>query len=266
MNGHLRLTARRAMTRAGSRRTTSTNEKISVSIVVPTYEERVNVALLYRLIRESERAYGDARGRWEIIVVDDASPDDTQGVVKRLREVYDDELLVLKPREGKLGLGSAYVYALNFARGEEVVIMDADLSHHPKYIGAFLDARRGGDLDIVSGTRYSRGGGVHGWDLRRKLTSRVANYIATVALNPSASDLTGSFRCYKRDVLRDLISQVTSKGYVFQMEIIVRAKRCGYTVGEVPISFVDRVYGQSKLGAAEVVGYLRGLVGLFFTL
>ena len=67
-------------------------------------------------------------------------------------------------------------------------------------------------------------------------------------------------------MLRDLISQVTSKGYVFQMEIIVRAKRCGYTVGEVPISFVDRVYGQSKLGAAEVVGYLRGLVGLFFTL
>ena len=100
------------MTRAGSRWTRSTNEKISVSIVVPTYEERVNVALLYLLIRESERAYGDARGRWEIIVVDDASPDDTQGVVKRLREVYDDELLVLKPREGKLGLGSAYVYAL----------------------------------------------------------------------------------------------------------------------------------------------------------
>jgi len=240
---------------------------VSVSIIVPTYEERVNIGTLYELIRESERAFNDERGRWEIIVVDDNSPDGTADVVREIQRAYDDgDGLVLMERPGKLGLGSAYVHGLTRARGAEVVIMDADLSHHPKYIGDFLRMRRANDLDVVSGTRYAKGGGVAGWDFRRKLTSRAANYIAKVALAPGASDLTGSFRLYKRDVLKALVSAVQSKGYVFQMEIIVRAKKAGYTVGEVPITFVDRLYGESKLGASEIVGYLRGLIKLFFTL
>lgn len=244
-----------------------TSVSVSVSIIVPTYEEKMNIGTLYALIRESERGFNDANGRWEIIVVDDNSPDGTADFVREIQRAYDDEdYLVLMERPGKLGLGSAYVYGLTRARGDEVVIMDADLSHHPKYIGDFLTMRRGGDLDVVSGTRYAKGGGVAGWDFRRKLTSRVANYIAKVALAPGASDLTGSFRLYKRHVLQSLVSAVQSKGYVFQMEIIVRAKRAGYTVGEVPITFVDRLYGESKLGASEVVGYLKGLIKLFFTL
>lgn len=99
-----------------------------------------------------------------------------------------------------------------------------------------------------------------------KSKSRVANYIATVLLRPGASDLTGSFRLYKKDVLEKLISVCVSKGYVFQMEMIVRAKHMGYTVSEVPISFVDRLYGESKLGAMEIVQYLRGLATLFVTI
>lgn len=246
----------------------SVSVSVSVTIIVPTYEEKANIGTLYELIRESERAFNDeTNGRWEIIVVDDNSPDGTADCVREIQRAYDDEeLLVLMERPGKLGLGSAYVHGLTRARGAEVVIMDADLSHHPKYIGDFLTMRRAGDLDVVSGTRYAKGGGVAGWDFRRKLTSRVANYIAKVALAPGASDLTGSFRLYKRDVLQSLVSAVQSKGYVFQMEIIVRAKRAGYTVGEVPITFVDRLYGESKLGASEVVGYLKGLIKLFFTL
>lgn len=106
---------------------------------------------------------------------------------------------------------------------------------------------------------------MHGWDLRRKLTSRVANFLATLLLSPGASDLTGSFRLYKRDAINTIMSEMISKGYVFQMEVIVRAKEHGYTVGEVPITFVDRIYGQSKLGAGEIVGYLNGLAKLFFT-
>ena len=89
--------------------------------------------------------------------------------------------------------------------------------------------------------------------------------VAEAALNPGASDLTGSFRCYRRDAFEDLVARSTSRGYAFQMEIIYRAKKAGYTVGEVPIAFVDRVYGESKLGASEIVDYLRGLARLFFT-
>ena len=106
---------------------------------------------------------------------------------------------------------------------------------------------------------------VYGWDFRRKLTSRVANYLAQVLLNPGASDLTGSFRLYKRGALENIMKRMEGKGYVFQMEVIVRAKQLGYTVGEVPITFVDRIYGESKLGAGEIVAYLKGLVNLFAT-
>eukprot|EP01101_Sappina_pedata_P008185 TRINITY_DN4498_c0_g1_i3.p1 TRINITY_DN4498_c0_g1~~TRINITY_DN4498_c0_g1_i3.p1 ORF type:complete len:147 (-),score=66.08 TRINITY_DN4498_c0_g1_i3:57-497(-) len=142
--------------------------------------------------------------------------------------------------------------------------MDADLSHHPKFISEFIKKQHEGDYDIVTGTRYVSDGGVHGWDLRRKLTSRVANYMAQTLLSPGVSDLTGSFRLYKKDVLAKCMKQCESKGYVFQMEIIVRAKQNGFNIAEVPITFVDRLYGQSKLGGTEIVSYLQGLLSLFF--
>ena len=183
------------------------------------------------------------------------------------------------------------------------------------------------NLDIVTGTRYSSvpypasprsgprvglgPGGVYGWDLKRKLVSRGANYLADTVLRPGVSDLTGSFRwvfrpqtflhighrrrsrllaipilpeptspsqhahrtatlppssasLYRLPVIRDIISRCTSKGYVFQMEIIVRARSLGYTVGEVPITFVDRIYGESKLSGNEIVGYAKGVVQLWW--
>ena len=100
----------------------------------------------------------------------------------------------------------------------------------------------------------------------RKLTSRVANYIADTLLNPSVSDLTGSFRLYKKEVLKDLVPRLKSRGYVFQMEAIVRAQYLGYKIEEVPITFVDRMFGKSKLGAGEIVQYLKGLWELFLDL
>ncbi|KAJ3515582.1 hypothetical protein NMY22_g14415 [Coprinellus aureogranulatus] len=108
-------------------------------------------------------------------------------------------------------------------------------------------------------------GGVHGWDLKRKLVSRGANFLAATVLNPGVSDLTGSFRLYRRPVLQHIISETVSKGYVFQMEMMVRARALGYTVGEVPITFVDRIFGESKLGADEIVSYLKGVWTLFTT-
>ena len=117
--------------------------------------------------------------------------------------------------------------------------------------------------DMVSGTRYLPGGGVYGWDLNRKLTSRVANFLAATMLNPAASDLTGSFRLYKKSVLEKIMPLVKSRGYVFQMEIITRAQYLGYDIEEVPITFPDRIFGESKLGANEIVSYLKGLMDLF---
>lgn len=143
--------------------------------------------------------------------------------------------------------------------------MDADLSHHPKYIPAMIATQAASGADIVSGTRYAPGGGVFGWSFKRKLTSRGANTLAQALLSPGVSDLTGSFRLYRKPALELLMRRCTSKGYAFQMEIAVRARRAGLSIAEVPIVFVDRVYGASKLGGAEIAMYLKGLINLFFT-
>jgi dolichol-phosphate mannosyltransferase len=201
---------------------------------------------------------------FEIIIIDDNSPDKTIEVAEALQKYYGSDRIVLRPRPGKLGLGTAYVHGIQHATGNFIIIMDADMSHHPKFIPEFINLQKKNNLDIVTGTRYVTGGGVDGWNLKRKLTSRVANYLASVLLNPGVSDLTGSFRLYKKPVLEKLVSVSKSKGYVYQMELMVRARQLNYQIGEVPITFVDRVFGESKLGADEIVGYLKGLMGLFF--
>lgn len=202
---------------------------------------------------------------WELIIVDDGSPDGTQDIAKQLIKVYGPDRILLKPRAGKLGLGTAYVHGLQYATGNFVVIMDADFSHHPEAIPQFIALQKKNDYDIVTGTRYAGNGGVYGWDLKRKLVSRGANFLATLLLRPNVSDLTGSFRLYKKPVLEKIIASTKSKGYVFQMEMMVRARSFGFTIGEVPISFVDRLYGESKLGGDEIVGYLKGVWNLFTT-
>ena len=295
----------RNMTRTTTRKPNGGGDTVKYSIIVPTYNEQLNIAMLLALIVEAmEEGTKRKEGRkispssstpsYEVIVVDDNSQDQTQQTIQKLQKIekYRDVLL-LKPRKGKLGLGSAYIHGLQFARGEFVILMDADLSHNPKAIPEFIRKQEEGDYDVVTGTRYLASSssslsissritnsssstkssrkskikeqecGVYGWDTRRKLTSRVANYLAHVLLNPGVSDLTGSFRLYRKTTFQALVSSMQSVGYVFQMEIIVRAKRGGFKVAEVPISFVDRVYGSSKLGASEIIGYLTGLVSLF---
>lgn len=121
------------------------------------------------------------------------------------------------------------------------------------------------NYDLVSGTRYIKTGGVYGWDFKRKLISRGANFITQLLLRPGASDLTGSFRLYKKDVLQHLVESCVSKGYVFQMEMIIRARQLNYTIGEIPITFVDRVYGESKLGGSEIIQFATALLYLFAT-
>jgi len=141
--------------------------------------------------------------------------------------------------------------------------MDADFSHHPKFIADMIRVQKTKSYDIVTGTRYAGdGSGVSGWDLKRKLVSRGANLFADTLLRPGVGDLTGSFRLYK-EVLQKVIKSTESKGYAFQMEMMVRAKAMGFTVAEVPISFVDRLYGESKLGGDEIVEYAKGVFNLW---
>lgn len=134
----------------------------------------------------------------------------------------------------------------------------------PLQLGLQVQQRTG--ADIVTGTRYTPGGGVSGWNWKRKVTSRGANVLASTLLGLSVSDLTGAFRLYKRSVLEQLLHVVTSRGYAFQMEMIARASALGARIAEVPIVFVDRVYGESKLGRSEYTMFISGLVRLFFSL
>ncbi|KLO05963.1 glycosyltransferase family 2 protein [Schizopora paradoxa] len=240
------------------------------SVILPTYNERKNLPIITWLLAKTFR---ENSLDWEIIIVDDASPDGTQDVAKQLASVYGEDRILLRPRAGKLGLGTAYIHGLQHCTGDFVIIMDADFSHHPKFIPQFIRLQQAYNLDIVTGTRYSNQsrpylegttpGGVHGWDLKRKLVSRGANFLADTVLNPGVTDLTGSFRLYRRPVLQHIIALVQSRGYVFQMEMMVRARAAGYTIGEVPITFVDRIFGESKLDAGEVVGYAKGVWALF---
>uniref|UniRef100_A0A674BT36 Dolichol-phosphate mannosyltransferase subunit 1 n=1 Tax=Salmo trutta TaxID=8032 RepID=A0A674BT36_SALTR len=246
--------------RKGSQQSRVGGDKYSV--LLPTYNERENLPLIVWLL---VKYFGESGYDYEIIVIDDGSPDGTLEVAEQLQKIYGEDKILLRPRAKKLGLGTAYIHGIKHARGNYVFIMDADLSHHVSGSPVYLDNTREGGYDLVSGTRYRGDGGVYGWDLRRKLISRGANYVTQVLLRPGASDLTGSFRLYKKEVLESLVERCVSKGYVFQMEMIVRARQLNYTIGEVPISFVDRVYGESKLGGNEIVSFLKGLLTLFAT-
>ena len=208
-------------------------------------------------------------------------------MAKSLQQLFGEEQFRIVSRPGKLGLGSAYSAGLKASSGQRIILMDADLSHHPKYIPemiAVMDAgnsnsesaaatnnnnnnkRKMKKPDIVSGTRYRKGGGVAGWDTKRKVTSCGANFLASFLLRTGgASDLTGSFRLYERHAIEQILPQVKCTGYAFQMEILVRAHKAGMIIREVPIVFVDRIYGESKLGANEIIMYLKGLLNLFFT-
>lgn len=230
-----------------------------LSIILPTYNEKENlpiiVWLLYKYLDPCDLSF-------EIIIIEDGSPDGTLQVAQQLQDIYGKEQIIILNRGKKLGLGTAYRAGLDLANGEYIILMDADLSHHPKFIPQFINKAKEQDYDIVTGTRYDGGGGVSGWDMKRKVISCGANTLTQLALGPSVTDLTGSFRLYKTSVLKKLITMSKSKGYAFQMEIIVLAEQLGYKIAEVPITFVDRVYGQSKMGMEEIFRFLYGVVDL----
>lgn len=237
------------------------SESDKYSVILPTYNEKENLPIITYLIMEMAEEH---KLDLEIVIVDDNSPDGTGDVADQLARIYQDKIIVHK-RPGKLGLGSAYIDGLNDCRGNYVILMDADFSHHPKYIPKLIRRMEWTGAEIVTGTRYIENAGVYGWDLKRKLTSRCANFLAKTAMGSDCSDLTGSFRLYTKEAISAIMPQIISRGYAFQMEIVMRAQALGYKIEEVPIVFVDRIFGESKLGSNEIVMYLKGVWKLFNT-
>lgn len=215
-------------------------------VIIPTYNESVNIDQIISRVLEQDP-------RIEILVVDDNSPDGTAAIV--------DEIASRQPRVhilhrlGKQGLGTAYVAGFKWAleRDYEYVFeMDADFSHDPKHLPEFLRAVR--DADLVLGSRYLRGRvTVVNWPMPRLLLSYFANIYARVVTGLKLYDATGGFKCFRRRVLERIdLASVHSNGYAFQIEMSFRASRLGFRIVEIPIVFVDRLDGTSKMSGAIV--------------
>jgi dolichol-phosphate mannosyltransferase len=216
-------------------------------LIIPTYNEAVNVDGIVRAAKaELDRA---VPGEYRILIVDDNSPDGTGLIADSLAS----ELAVVEVlhRPAKSGLGQAYLagFSRALADGAELVIeMDADFSHDPRYLPELIDAA--GVADLVLGSRYVAGGGVRDWGLTRRLISRGGGVYARLILGVSVRDLTGGFKCIRREVLEGIdLSTVRAEGYVFQIEVTYRALLAGFTVREIPIVFADRTAGKSKMSS-----------------
>lgn len=210
-------------------------------VIVPTYNERENISEVVR------RLFDAAGGRVGLLVVDDGSPDGTAEIVKQIAAGPNDVHLI--QRASKQGLGSAYRagFAWALERGYEAVVeMDADLSHDPADVVHLLDALEGADL--VIGSRYVPGGGTRNWGVLRRWLSRGANVYARFWLGFDVADSTAGFRAYRTGWLRELgLETVTSEGYAFQVEMTFRTYQARGRIVEVPITFVERTQGNSKM-------------------
>lgn len=214
-------------------------------VVIPTYNERDNAALLLPLILQQS-------SNLNVLIVDDASPDGTAAAVRSLMATGFESRLYLMSRPAKLGLGSAYLEGFQWGldRGYDFLIqMDADWSHDPRYLATMLDLAR--QTDFVIGSRYVRGGGTLNWGLGRRVLSRSASVYSRLILGVGFADFTGGFNGWSDTVLRRIgLDALRSDGYSFQIELKYRAHQLGFSHVEFPIIFNERRAGKSKMSAA----------------
>ena len=214
-------------------------------LVIPTYNEAENVAPVVRAVAAEMARI--APGEHRILIVDDNSPDGTGRIADEL--ALELPVLEVLHRSDKGGLGRAYIAGFQhaLAGGAELVVeMDADFSHDPRYLHELIAAAD--DADLVLGSRYVQGGAVRNWSLMRKLISRGGSTYARLVLGIKVRDLTGGFKCIRRNVLEAIdLDTLRADGYVFQIEVTYRAISAGFKVTEVPILFVDRTTGSSKM-------------------
>lgn len=224
-----------------------------VSIVVPTYNERDNIA---ELVDRIHKALSRAGIKYEIVIVDDNSPDGTAEVAESLSSQYNVKVL---KRKGKLGLSSAVLDGVKISTGRYIVVMDADLQHPPEVIPELTDKARNG-YDVVIASRYVRGGSPGEWNIVRKVISKGATYIARIMLPQARNvkDPMSGFFLFKKEVIED--RQLNPRGFKILLELLVRGRY--NKVCEVPYTFGKRLKGKSKLGTKEIINYLLHVMDL----
>lgn len=227
-------------------------------VVIPTYNEVQHIEKLISQILHFQPEL-------DILVVDDNSPDGTGKVVDELAKKSNKIKILHRPR--KTGLGKAYLAGFKYTISQipaydKIIQMDADFSHHPKYLADLLEATENKDFSI--GSRYIPGGKIINWNLYRKILSFTANFYVHLWLKLNAKDCTSGFRCFRRKTLTDIkLDTIKSTGYLFQIEILNRCLRLGCSFKEIPITFIERREGKTKLGLNEIWKAIWGIPKLW---
>ena len=228
-------------------------------VIIPTYNEIENIEKMIRTVFDLPREF-------ELLIVDDGSPDGTANKVKELQKEFTGKLHI-EERKGKLGLGTAYIHGFKWALARDydfIFEMDCDFSHNPKDLVRLLEACENG-ADVAVGSRYTKGGQVSNWPIGRILMSYFASVYVRVVLWLPVKDTTAGFKCYRKKVLQTVdLDAVRFMGYAFQIEMKYRAYKKGFKIVEVPIMFTDRVLGVSKMSTKIFKEAFVGVVQMRF--
>ncbi|MBQ0043626.1 MAG: polyprenol monophosphomannose synthase [Bacteroidales bacterium] len=230
------------------------------AVIIPTYNEKENIEKIIRAVFALE-------GEFNVLVIEDGSPDGTAAIVKRLQAEFPDKLFMIE-RKGKLGLGTAYLTGFKWAveKGYDYIFeMDADFSHNPNDLPRLYDACANGGADLAIGSRYCNGISVINWPIGRVIMSYYASVYVRTVLGMKVYDTTAGFKCYKRKVLETIdLDDVRMKGYGFQIEMKYTTYKLGFKVKEVPIIFADRTEGTSKMSSSIFGEAFWGVLRLKF--
>jgi dolichol-phosphate mannosyltransferase len=225
-------------------------------VIIPTYNEKENIALII------EKVFSMHLG-FHILVVDDNSPDGTATIVKSLMTKYPEQLFI-EERLGKQGLGTAYILGFKWGieKGYEFIFeMDADFSHNPEDLERLYDACKTGGADLAIGSRYVKGGKTENWPLDRKIYSKGGALYTKIITWMPVQDPTAGFMCYKREVLDSInLDEISFVGYAFQIEMKFAAWKLGFKIKEVPITFIDRKIGYSKMNKGIITEGVLGVL------
>ena len=238
----------------------STKEKL---VIIPTYNEKENIEKIVRKVMSLD-------GEFNILIIDDGSPDGTAFIVKELQKEFGDRIFIIE-RKGKLGLGTAYIAGFSWAISQEyefIFEMDADFSHNPDDLLNLYDACKNG-ADLAIGSRYISGVNVVNWPMGRVLMSYCASMYVRFVTRMTIMDTTAGFKCYRLAVLKSIdFDKIRLVGYGFQIEMKFTAWKLGFKIIEVPIIFTDRKMGSSKMSGGifneAMWGVMRMKVGSFF--
>ena len=227
-------------------------------VIIPTYNEKENIENMIRVVLGLEK-------KFHILIIDDGSPDGTADIVRRLQKEFPDCLFMVE-RQGKLGLGTAYICGFKWAierKYDFIFEMDADFSHNPNDLPKLYSACTEQGADVAVGSRYCNGVNVVNWPLGRVLMSYYASVYVRFVTGMKVQDTTAGFKCYRREVLETIdLDRIHFKGYAFQIEMKFTAYKCGYKIIEVPIIFINRVLGTSKMNSSIFGEALFGVLKL----